>query len=70
MYNIQIIPNKLFIEVGKAKKDLNIFIRLRFRLFLNSFNLYRVHYNTLKGNKIAKKLNKLGIKKAFKEFNI
>ena len=70
MYNIQIIPNKLLIEVSEAKKDLNIFIRLRLRPFLNSFNLYRVHYNTLKGNKIAKKLNKLSIKGVFREFNI
>ena len=58
------------IEVGKAKKDLDIFIKFRLRLFLNSFNLYRVHYNTLRGNKIVKKLNKLGIKGVFKKFNI
>ena len=70
MYNIQVVLNKLFIKVGKAKKNLNIFIKLRFRLFLNSFNLYRVHYNTFRGNKIAKKLNKLSIKKAFREFSI
>ena len=60
----------MFIEVSKAKKDLNIFIRLRLRLFLNSFNLYRVYYNTLRGDKIAKKLNKLSIKRAFKKFSI
>ena len=70
MYNIQIILNKLLVEIGKTKKDLNIFIKLRLRPFLNSFNLYRVHYNTLKGNKIAKKLNKFNIKGVFKEFNI
>jgi hypothetical protein len=70
VYNIQIIPNKLFIEISKAKKDLDVFIKLRLRLFLNSFNLYRVHYNTLRGNKIAKKLDKLSIKRVFKEFNI
>ena len=70
VYNICIVPNKLPIEVGKAKKDLDIFIKLRLRPFLNSFNLYRVHYNALRGNKIAKKLNKLNIKEAFKEFSI
>ena len=70
MYNIQIIPNKLLIEVGEAEEDLNIFIRLKLRPFLNSFNLYRVHYNTFRGNKIAKKLNKLSIKGVFKEFSI
>ena len=58
------------IEVSKAKEDLDIFIRLRLRLFLNSFNLYRVYYNTFRGNKIAKKLNKLSIEEVFKEFSI
>ena len=58
------------IKVSKVKKNLNIFIRFRLRLFLNSFNLYRVYYNTLKGNKIAKKLDKLNVKKAFKEFSV
>ena len=59
------------IKVSKAKKDLDIFIRLRLRLFFNSFNLYRVYYNTLKGNKIAKKkLDKLSIKEVFKEFSV
>jgi hypothetical protein len=58
------------IEVGEAEKDLNIFIRLRLRPFLNSFNLYRVYYNALKGNKIAKKLNKLSVKGVFKEFSV
>jgi hypothetical protein len=58
------------VEVGKVEKNLNIFIRLRLRPFFNSFNLYRVYYNTLKGNKIAKKLNKLGVKGVFKKFNI
>ena len=58
------------IKVGKAKEDLDIFIRLRLRPFLNSFNSYRVYYNTLRGNKIAKKFNKLGVKGAFREFNI
>ena len=70
MYNIQIILNKLPIEVSKAKKDLNIFIRLRLKPFFNSFNLYRVYYNTLRGNKIAKKLNKLSIKGIFRKFSI
>ena len=70
MYNIQIILNKLLIEVSKAKKDLDIFIKFRFRPFLNSFNLYRVHYNTLRGNKIAKKLNKFSVKRVFREFSI
>ena len=70
MYNIQIIPNELPIKVGKAKKDLNIFIKLRLRPFLNSFNLYRVYYNTFRGNKIAKKLNKLNIKEVFREFGV
>ena len=60
----------MLVEVGKVKEDLNVFIKLRLRLFLNSFNLYRVHYNTLKGNKIAKKLNKLSIKGVFKEFSV
>ena len=58
------------IKVNKAKKDLNVFIKLKLRLFLNSFNLYRVYYNTLRGNKIAKKLNKLSIKGVFREFNV
>jgi hypothetical protein len=58
------------IEVGKAKEDLNIFIRLRLRPFLNSFNLYRVHYNALRGDKIVKKLDKLSIKRVFKEFGV
>ena len=60
----------MLIEVGEAKEDLNIFIRFRFRLFLNSFNLYRVYYNTFRGNKIAKKLNKLSVKGVFKKFSI
>jgi len=60
----------LLIEVGKAKEDLDIFIKLRLRLFFNSFNLYRVYYNTLRGNKITKKLNKLGVKEVFKEFSV
>jgi len=58
------------IEVGKAKENLDIFIRLRLRLFLNSFNLYRVYYNILRGNKIAKKLNKLNVKEVFREFSV
>ena len=58
------------IEVSKAKEDLDIFIRLRLRLFFNSFNLYRVYYNTIRGNNIAKKLNKLSIKGVFKEFSV
>ena len=58
------------IEVSKAKEDLVIFIRLRLRLFLNSFNSYRVYYNTLRGNKIAKKLNELSIEGVFKEFSV
>ena len=70
MCNIRIVPNKLFIEIGEAKEDLNVFIRLRLRPFLNSFNLYRVYYNTLKGNKIAKKFNKLSMKGVFREFSI
>ena len=70
MYNIQIIPNKLLIEVGKAKEDLNVFIKLRLRPFFNSFNLYRVHYDTFRSDKIAKKLNKFSIKGVFKKFNI
>ena len=60
----------MLVEVGKAEEDLDIFIRLRLRLFLNSFNLYKVHYNALRGNKIAKKLNKLSVKGAFREFSI
>ena len=49
---------------------MDVFIKLRLRPFLNSFNLYRVYYNIFKGNKIAKKLNKLNIKRAFREFGI
>ena len=60
----------MLVEVNKAEENLNIFIRFRLRLFFNSFNLYRVHYNTFRGNKIAKKLNKLNIKGVFKEFSI
>ena len=60
----------MLIKVSKAKEDLDIFIKLRLRLFFNSFNLCRVYYNTLKGNKIAKKLNKLSVKEAFKEFGV
>ena len=60
----------MLVEVGKAKEDLDIFIRLRLRPFLNSFNLYRVYYDALRGNKIAKKLNKLSVKGVFKEFSI
>ena len=60
----------MLIEVGKVKEDLNVFIKLKLRLFLNSFNLYKVYYNTLKGNKIAKKLNKFSIKGIFREFSI
>ena len=58
------------IKVSKAKKDLDIFIKFRLRPFLNNFNLYKIHYNTLRGNKIVKKLNKLSIKKVFKEFSV
>jgi hypothetical protein len=60
----------LLVEVGKAKKDLNIFIKFRLRPFLNSFNLYKVHYNALRGDKIAKKLNKLSVKGVFREFGV
>ena len=60
----------MLIKVGKVKEDLNIFIRLRLRLFFNSFNLYRVYYNAFRGNKIAKKLNKLSMKGVFREFGI
>ena len=58
------------IEVSKAKEDLDIFIKFRLGLFFNSFNLYKVYYNTFRGNKIANKLNKLNIKGVFREFNI
>ena len=59
------------IKVNNVKKDLDIVIRLKLRPFFNSFNLYRVHYNTFRGNKIAKKkLNKLSVKRVFREFNI
>ena len=60
----------MLIKIKKAKKDLNIFIRLKLKLFFNSFNLYKVYYNIFKGNKIVKKFNKLSIKGVFKEFNI
>ena len=60
----------MLIEVSKAKEDLDIFIKLRLKLFLNSFYLYRVYYNILRGNNIAKKLNKLSIKRVFKEFSV
>ena len=58
------------IEVGKAKEDLDVFIRLRLRLFFNSFNLYRIYYNTLRGNKIVKKLDELGMERVFREFSV
>jgi hypothetical protein len=58
------------VEVSEAKEDLDIFIKFRLRPFLNSFNLYRVYYNALRGNKIAKKLNKLSIKGVFKKFGV
>ena len=64
------VLNKSPIEVSKAKEGLDIFIRLRLKLFLNSFNLYRVYYNTLRGNKIAKKLDELSIKGVFREFSV
>ena len=60
----------MLIEVGKAKENLDVFIRLKLRPFLNGFNLYRVYYNTLRGNKIAKKFDKLSVKRVFKEFSI
>ena len=60
----------MLVEVDKVKEDLDIFIKFRLRLFLNSFNLYKVYYNALRGNKIAKKLNKLSIKRAFGEFGV
>jgi len=41
------------IEVSKAKKDLDISIELRLRLFLNSFYAVKVHYNTPKGDNKA-----------------
>ena len=58
------------VEVSEAEEDLNVFIRLRLRPFLNSFNSYRVYYDTFRSNKIAKKLDKFGVKGVFKEFNI
>ena len=70
MCDIRIVLNKSPVEVSKAKEDLDIFIRLRLRLFLNSFNSYRVYYNTLRGNKIAKKLDELSIKGVFREFDV
>jgi len=60
----------LLIKVGKAKEDLNVFIKLRLRPFFNSFNLYRVYYNTFRGNKTAKKFDKLSVKGVFKEFSV
>jgi hypothetical protein len=50
----------LLVEVGEAKEDLDIFIKLKLRPFLN----------TLKGYKIAKKLNKLNMKGVFREFGV
>jgi len=41
------------IEVGKAKKDLDVSIGLRLRPFLNIFYAVRVYYNTLRGNNKA-----------------
>jgi hypothetical protein len=58
------------VEVGEVKEDLDIFIKFRLRPFLNSFNLCRVHYNAFRGNKIAKKLNKLSVKGVFREFGV
>jgi len=60
----------LLIEVGKAKENLDVFIRLKLKLFFNSFNLYKIYYNIFKDNKIAKKLDKLSVKGVFKEFSI
>ena len=38
------------IEVGKAKKDLDIPIGLKLKLFFNSFYAGKVYYNTIKYN--------------------
>ena len=45
--------DKLPIEVSEAKEDLYIPIGLRLRLFLNSFYVGRVYYNTPRGNNKA-----------------
>jgi hypothetical protein len=68
--DVRIVPNKSPVEVSEAKEDLDVFIRLRLRPFLNYFNSCRVHYDTLRGNKIAKKLDELGVEGAFREFGI
>jgi hypothetical protein len=41
------------IEVNKAKEDLDISIGLKLKLFLNSFYIVRVYYNTPRGNNKA-----------------
>jgi len=53
VYSIRVIPDKLPIEVSKAKEDLDIPIGLRLRPSLNSFYAVRVHYNTPRGNNKA-----------------
>ena len=47
------VLDKSPIEVGEAKKDLDIPIGLRLRPFLNSFYAVRVYYNTPRGNNKA-----------------
>ena len=63
--SIQIVPDKLPIEVGKAKEDLDVPIGLRLRPFLNSFYTDRVHHNTPRGDNETQELNILSIKNAF-----
>jgi hypothetical protein len=50
---IRVVPDKSLIEVSEAKEDLDIPIGLRLRLFLNSFYIGKVYYNTPRSNNKA-----------------
>jgi len=50
---IQVVLDKSPIEVSKAKEDLDVPIELRLRLFLNSFYIGRIYYNTIRYNNKA-----------------
>ena len=47
----RISSDKVRVEVYKAKKDLNLFNKLRDLLFSDSDNLSRVYYDTISDNK-------------------
>jgi len=50
VYNIKVILDKSLIKVGEVKEDLDVLIGFRFKPFLNSFYVVKVHYNTIRGN--------------------